>query len=47
MKENSVYLFFSLMHEIYWEASKGDFFKALIQDHESLSFFFIYLQITG
>ena len=36
------------MQKIYLETSKGDFFKALIQDHEMLSFFFfIYLQITG
>lgn len=35
--------FFSVVQEIYWKASKGDFFKALIQDHESLRFFlFIY-----
>lgn len=39
MKEKSVF-FFSVVLEIYWKASKGDFFKALIQDHESLSFFF-------
>ena len=28
------------MQKIYLETSKGDFFKALIQDHEMLSFFF-------
>ena len=42
MKENSVY-FFSVMQKIYLETSKGDFFKALIQDHERLSFFLFYL----
>ena len=31
------------MQKIYLETSKGDFFKALIQDHEMFSFFFLFV----